>query len=309
VETPKFVKERAEKKAKHLSRDPQLDKRMQMARDLMVAAPLIGQIGSPTPQHVAHASKLLQELNASIKTSAREPFGARAVVYAMLLDRDQTMRDTQMQALKTSADSQVFALTQKLTEPAFALDPAVRLPVIDLAMPALRSLSPAQYQAFRDNVNVLIKADKKVELFEWVLRKILLRHLESHFSEVRRPVVQYYNLHGVKDACATLLSVLAYVGHADKEAALAAFKLGARTMQLEDIAPKPPADCSLDHLDNVLNELNSLAPRAKQPVIQGAATCIASDHEVTTAEVELLRAICDTLDCPMPPLLPGQPLV
>jgi hypothetical protein len=27
---------------------------------------------------------------------------------------------------------------------------------------------------------------------------------------------------------------------------------------------------------------------------------------VNVAEAELLRAVCDMLDCPMPPLLPGQ---
>ena len=43
--------------------------------------------------------------------------------------------------------------------------------------------------------------------------------------------------------------------------------------------------------------------------IFAAAACVAADHEVTVSEAELFRAIADTLDCPVPPLLPGQPLV
>ena len=37
-----------------------------------------------------------------------------------------------------------------------------------------------------------------------------------------------------------------------------------------------------------------------------SGTAIASDGRVTIAEGELLRAISDSLGCPMPPFLPGQ---
>ena len=37
-----------------------------------------------------------------------------------------------------------------------------------------------------------------------------------------------------------------------------------------------------------------------------AAAAICADSEVRVEEAELLRGICDMLDCPMPPLLPGQ---
>ena len=35
---------------------------------------------------------------------------------------------------------------------------------------------------------------------------------------------------------------------------------------------------------------------------------VALDRTVTLAEAELMRAMADALDCPVPPLLPGQPL-
>ena len=41
----------------------------------------------------------------------------------------------------------------------------------------------------------------------------------------------------------------------------------------------------------------------KKQVIEACASAIASDGMVTTGEGELLRAIADSLDCPMPPLL------
>ena len=37
-----------------------------------------------------------------------------------------------------------------------------------------------------------------------------------------------------------------------------------------------------------------------------AATSIASDRHVTASEAELFRVVAEWLDCPVPPLLPGQ---
>jgi lysyl-tRNA synthetase class 2 len=41
--------------------------------------------------------------------------------------------------------------------------------------------------------------------------------------------------------------------------------------------------------------------------VAACAATICADREVTVAEAELLRGVCDMLHCPMPPLLPGGP--
>ena len=64
----------------------------------------------------------------------------------------------------------------------------------------------------------------------------------------------------------------------------------------------------LRELDAALQQLASAEPLALRPVLAACAACITADLEVTQTEGELLRAIADTLGCPMPPLLPGQPL-
>jgi uncharacterized tellurite resistance protein B-like protein len=71
-----------------------------------------------------------------------------------------------------------------------------------------------------------------------------------------------------------------------------------------------PADrCGLARLDEALSVLNELAPRQKRRLIHACAVTVSADREVTVMEAELLRATADSLGCPMPPLLPGQPLV
>ena len=71
----------------------------------------------------------------------------------------------------------------------------------------------------------------------------------------------------------------------------------------------PPEHCSLQSLDQALLRLAHSAPSLKRQILQACVEYIAADGYVTLGEADLLRATADTLDCPMPPLLPGQPMV
>ena len=65
----------------------------------------------------------------------------------------------------------------------------------------------------------------------------------------------------------------------------------------------------LEPLESALDDLMQCTPKMKRQVLSACAATIAADNEVTVHEGEILRAISEALDCPMPPLLPGQPLV
>jgi hypothetical protein len=52
-----------------------------------------------------------------------------------------------------------------------------------------------------------------------------------------------------------------------------------------------------------LQTLNQSVPAIKRRIVDACAACILANQQVTVREVELLRAICDTLDCPLPPLV------
>jgi hypothetical protein len=50
-----------------------------------------------------------------------------------------------------------------------------KLPLLDLALPGLRLMSPAQFQQFRRAVQSLIEMDGELDLFEYVLQKVVMR--------------------------------------------------------------------------------------------------------------------------------------
>ena len=55
-----------------------------------------------------------------------------------------------------------------------------------------------------------------------------------------------------------------------------------------------------------LARLNTLKYRYKARIIEACVTAVAADGKVTLIEAELLRAIGARLDCPIPPILPGN---
>ncbi len=56
-------------------------------------------------------------------------------------------------------------------------------------------------------------------------------------------------------------------------------------------------------LTPALNRLAQAAPIIKKNLIEACIHTVGADGVILEAEAELLRAISDTLDCPMPPFV------
>jgi hypothetical protein len=264
----------------------------------------IEDVGRPTPQHLAYVADLVRSLPAAIAEVVHESYGARALIYALVIDHDPDSRRTQLERLAEHADRAVDALTLKLLPDVERLDPRTRLPLVDMALPALRDLSMGQYQAFRRNVEELVRADARIDLFEWTLQRILIAHLAPHFEPVRAPGIRYRSIRRLAPHCSMLLSTLALArAGADPDGA---YKRAANSMGLPELVKLPAERCGLVQLDGALNELARATPPLKRQVLQACAEYIAADGRVAIAEAELLRATADALGCPMPPLLPGE---
>jgi Zn-dependent protease with chaperone function len=262
-------------------------------------------VGNVSPREIRYAEGIQEDIPANLRVAAEEPFGARAVIYALLLDPRLDVRELQQAQLRAAAPPQDFAETLRQAEAVQALPDRYRLPLVDLAMPALRQMSLGQYKAFRTQVETLIRADNRLSLFEYVLSCVLYRHLDAQFYRRPAPEQVWKSPHQVTDPIITVLSLLAWEGSSDPEQAAQAFAIGMEaflggksTHRLMD-----REEGSLAKFDAALQGLNKAVPGVKRRVVVGCATCILADDVVTVREVEVLRAICDRLDCPMPPLL------
>lgn len=272
----------------------------------------LSQMGQVTPVHLTYAAALIANMPKPVVMAAHETYGARALVYALLLDDDKEVRQKQITQLEQHADEQVYRDTLRLESMVMGLDQAGPLALIDLAIAPLRELAQSQYETFRKNVIALISADQKVSLFEWTLQRILMHHLEPAFSNKPHEVRPIYGqLHPVVNQVNIVLSTLAYVGSENKNEATDAFA-SARPMlgsHLSGVELLSSNQCTLKAVGQALDELVKLKLGPKRKLVHALATAISSDGKVTVREAELFRAIVDSLDCPVPPLLPGQPLV
>jgi hypothetical protein len=107
---------------------------------------------------------------------------------------------------------------------------------------------------------------------------------------------------------ARVLSLLAWEGQPEPEQAARAFDAGMRSYMGGDHTYRlpPREECSLTEFDAALQTLNQAVPAIKRRVVVACAACIQANQQVTVREAELLRAICDTLDCPLPPLVMAE---
>jgi hypothetical protein len=264
-------------------------------------------IGTIDPNRLSYARELVQSLPPVLRDAAREPYNARALVYALLLDTDDEVRHKQLQQLDSSAEEGMHAATQHFQQALTTIGRAAYLPLADLAMPALRQLASGQYERFRANIHMLVHADDRVDLFEYALEHMLVRHLDREFRHIPPTPTRYYSLTPFSAKIGTLLSVLAYAGSDDATEATRAFQAGvahlggAVSSSIGSI--RSTSRATLDAVDQILPELDQLSPKQKRQLIAAATVCIAADGVIAIEEAELLRAIADSISCPVPPLL------
>jgi hypothetical protein len=259
------------------------------------------QLGRPLPEHMQYARQLLGVMPQRLVDLVHEPFAARAIVYCLLLDGERSLRKEQLRQLHRQADPAVFQAVLDLEAECARLDDRLRLPLVDMAMPALEMLSEPQYRVFRANVIRLVRANDRLSLFEYVLHRVLLRHLDVTFGKPRLPEVRYEDLSPLLGDAQVVLSMLAAAGHRSEEDMQRAYLQAMAHLQVAE--PVSRGRYSFRQLDAALEKMWFAAPRVKKSFLEACVICVVEDGRARAREVEMLRAIADGLGCPMPPLV------
>jgi hypothetical protein len=241
---------------------------------------VLGMVGKSTPDHVDHATETLAALPASLKKMLETPEGARKVVYAFLFAGDEATRVVQVRALVEAGDDLAAGAMHDVTKLVRELGAAMRLPILTLAVPALKQMEQPARDTFLRAVDALIEADNQVSLDEFTLRTILQRQLTAGAGKIER--VKFRDLAAVRP---------------DLEAVLAALASAA--------SPQEQAKAKFDAkaVGAALDRLRVLAPLAKPKVIEECAKVALADGKINLAEMEMLRAIGMAIDCPLPPAI------
>jgi len=275
------------------------------ATNAVLMGAVLPNLGKPTPSHLRYAEELRDSFSEKVQSASREPLNATALSYAMLLSQDKTLRTKQLAELSQRTAPGVSANTAALWPEVSFLAARARLPLVNLALPALRHLRPDEFEQFSRALQWLIESDGRTEIFEFVLQKIVRRHLASQSGEIRPTSIQYHTLKPLVPDCNIVLSALANAGSSNAGEIPKAFQAGASHLRakLDGLQLLPREKSRLEQLDTALDRLTLAAPQIKKNVLEACVQVVGADGLIQERQAELLRAIADTLDCPIPPFV------
>ena len=295
----------AETKSKQTTKEPLRKKDIGMVAAAGAAViqgrKIVDQVGRLSQDNLAYARQFIDTLPEKLMQAIHTPYGAQALLYSIVLDPYENERRKQLLYLEATLDHGTYSEVTGLITLVASLTSSQRLPVVDLALPSLRQLSSRQYKEFKENLNALIVADKKIDFFEWVLQKVVIHHLDGTFNNDSRTITKEPSIRRAGEAGAIVLSVFLNnmkQGGLSRQEVVAQILLNIGWIETKKLHNKEKI--SLKELDAALDDLAMLKPRFKKMLLEACATVVMADNHVLTQETELLRAVASSLNCPMP---------
>jgi Zn-dependent protease with chaperone function len=260
--------------------------------------------GNITPQDLNHSRQLLAAIPDPVKNELSDILGSICVTCALLLEEDSALKNRQIKSLQKVAPAAVIRQILLLEKDLKDINPQLRLPILDLAMPVLRQMSARQHAKFHELIQILVEADAKLSLFEFALQEIITHRLGATFKRHKKEVI-YKNIESLAVDAINMLSKLAHVGHREERAAQAAFNAGWAQLHIkastQDWDMLPDGKVSYSALRVALKRFSHATPGVKKAILDACAHCVLHDKKVTVEEAELLRGVAYAFDIPLPP--------
>jgi len=247
----------------------------------------------PRTEHVDHARRLLERLPDTVRTRLATPEGAAQVMFALLLEREGPVRERQLELLGAAAEPVAAAR--------FELQGVGRrqfLLLVELGLPALKAWPQKRRDAFLAMVRALVEADQKLTLGEFVHATLLRQHLREGAG---KPIPTKFRT--VEEVAQDAQTVISLIAHASKGDTQASHAKGRAVLGIALPAPLPVSELTAERLQGSLERLRHLQPFQKPRVLKACVETAAADGPFRLAEMELVRAIAATLDCPIPPVI------
>lgn len=273
------------------------------ARIAITPGQVAGQVGQPDTADFIAAAAIHMTIPPDLAKAAASHESATALVLALVLAHDGIVLERQRDLIQRYYDVGTRTRVDELATRAANLHPMQRLPLASLAFPALRRRPRPQLEIFIIVLRQLIDADGRVSLDEYCLARLVGIQVIDALNPAQTRVMGRLKLGELDSDIRDVFSIVARHGHDDDAQARRAYALGLHEA-LPDARPDfaPPADWART-LDRALPRLDRLTSAGKECVVRGLTLAISADGLVSVAEAELLRTICASLHCPLPPLL------
>jgi len=265
-------------------------------------------VGQPDPRHVMYAQKLRSSIPEALYAAAHAPDDALLLAIALSISSSEA--DQQLRVIEEQIGRERAETIRHYYELIRDAGPVYRLPLLEIAFPMLKNRPAAQIEFLLKIVNKLVQLDGRVNLSEFCFYRIL----EGHLLQAAQPASKPGNRVSKKvarQAAVNLMRLVADRGHDDPEQRQRALDAGIALFGGWAGEHESPSDSvsSVAILDSSLSALQRMNLAGRQSLIRAVSKTIAYDGKLTVSEAELLRAICATLECPLPPILAENPAI
>ena len=227
-----------------------------------------------------------------IENQCKDPAGALAVLYSMLLPLDNPARTK-------ARDQLINKLDPAIAQALFEVEPLVlqtnKLQLFTLlskALPSLKMLGKEQSIGALQICHTLISADGKIDFFEFCIWRLAKTGLEK-FRQVKGPGAAL----GI--AASTVFGFFAKLSDAPAPAYQKAIQAAGIHGLLANLETRADDFKMLDKVFDFLAQANT---EIKHKVLDGCIAAILHDGKITQDEGVLLRAFCLSMEIPLPPL-------
>lgn len=260
-------------------------------------------VGNPGTTHIEDAQVVVQSLPAGLLAGLGNPEQTLGVLFALVLDAEPQVRQRQLFLIKEKLGTQGVSSIMPVQAQVDALKPEQRLPVLHSLVPELRRLPRGQRRRILETLGRLILIDGQISVFEYSLAALARVYLQDELQIATQG--RRLKLDEVRVELQALFATLARHGAADEEQARRAYESGIRHVLSGEPGPYKPIPGWTAALDRALRCLDRLPPAGKEQLIEGLAMTVIHDGKLAVQEAELLRAICASIHCPLPPLTLG----
>ncbi|EGQ9622436.1 M48 family metallopeptidase [Vibrio parahaemolyticus] len=249
------------------------------------------QSASPSEQLSETGQQLISQLPPELVDIAREPYSARFIAFALIFDGSDIQREMIKSYVPLASQSTLLPWLD------YDLPLHLRFPLLELALPALKSLSEAQKISLCKVLRELSETDNQYSLAEWCVINLLEKQLLASFGFIK----QHKTLKQLEESVFWLLRELAWVSHSQADKAQRAYHCALAHLGFPEVKLEPAN--SNWHLSRAALELLlQLKPKDRRMFVKACRIAIESDGEITVAEGELYRVIACFLEVPEPPL-------
>ncbi|MDF4458975.1 M48 family metallopeptidase [Vibrio parahaemolyticus] len=249
------------------------------------------QSASPSEQLSETGQQLISQLPPELVDIAREPYSARFIAFALIFDGSDIQREMIKSYVPLASQSTLIPWLD------YDLPLHLRFPLLELALPALKSLSETQKISLCKVLRELSETDNQYSLAEWCVINLLEKQLLASFGFIK----QHKTLKQLEESVFWLLRELAWVSHSQADKAQRAYHCALAHLGFPEVKLEPAN--SNWHLSRAALELLlQLKPKDRRMFVKACRLAIESDGEITVAEGEIYRVIACFLEVPEPPL-------